>query len=106
MIFNITNSFLFQLGVVTLDPQSHYDLLRTIWFENYSRGQGKIGSSAFEHVFLSEIKNYTTVSGLHNWIWYYFKEGQSGQMHSIDYKGYMHSVLLGNVSSKADIQEI
>lgn len=87
------------IGFVTADPKTHLDLLRTIWFETYSRGQGKVGSSAFEHVFLNEIKNHTQVSGLHNWVWYYFKESQTGQTHSIDYKGYMNSVLLGNVST-------
>lgn len=86
------------LGIVTPDPKSHLDLLRIMWFNNYSRGRGKIGSSGFEHVFLSEIKNHTQVSGLHNWVWYYYKEGQAGTTHSIDYKGYMNSVLLGNVS--------
>lgn len=88
----------FTLGIVTADQMAQFDLLRTIWFENYSRSMGKIGSSAFEHVFLNEIKNHSTVSGLHNWVWYYLKEGQSGEQHSIDYKGYMNSVLLGNVS--------
>lgn len=90
--------FLQSKGFVTADPKSHFDLLRTIWFENYSRGHGKVGSSAFEHVFLNEIKNHTQVSGLHHWVWFYLKESQPGQTHSIDYKGYMNSVLLGNVS--------
>ena len=84
-------------GIVTADPRTHFNMLRTIWFENYSRGMGKIGSSAFEHVFLGEIKNHTQVSGLHNWVYYYMKEGQFGHSHPINYMGYMNSVVLGNV---------
>lgn len=60
---------------------------------------GKVGSSAFEHVFLGETKNHSMVSGLHNWIWFYYKEGQSGQSHPINYMGYMNNVMLGNVCS-------
>lgn len=82
---------------MTADPKTHFNMLRTIWFENYSRGMGKIGSSAFEHVFLGEIKNHTQVSGLHNWVYFYMKESQSGQSHPINYMGYMNSVALGNV---------
>lgn len=89
----------FLLGVVTADPKTHFDLLKIIWFNLYSRGQGKIGSSAFEHVFMNEIKNMS-VTGLHNWIWFYHREGESGKMHVIDYKGYMKSILLGNVRIK------
>lgn len=46
---------------------------------------------------MNEIKNHT-VTGLHNWIWYYYNEGNMDKMHDIDYKGYMKSVLLGDVS--------
>lgn len=63
----------------------------------YSRAPGKIGSSGFEHVFMNEIKN-NSIGGLHNWVWFYHKEGQTGTMHDIDYKGYMKSELLGDVS--------
>lgn len=76
--------------------------MKTIWFTLYSRGQGKVGSSAFEHVFLGEIKNHTAVSGLHNWVYYYFKEGQTGTEHAIDYRGYLNSLLLGDVSGIQD----
>jgi len=58
----------------------------------YSRGQGKIGSSAFEHIFLTEIKN-GTISGLHNWV-YFHEEEKAGRA---DYKGYIKKVELGNV---------
>lgn len=66
--------------------------MKTIWFSLYSRGKGKIGSSAFEHVFLTELRN-GTVSGFHNWIYYYFEE-KAGHA---DYQGYLKKVDLGTV---------
>lgn len=53
---------------------------------------GKIGSSGFEHVFLSEVKN-GTVMGLHNWI-YLSEVEKSGDL---DYKGWSKKIDLGNV---------
>lgn len=85
-------------GVVTADPKTHYDLLKTIWFTVYSRISGKVGSSGFEHVFLHEIKN-NTVGGLHNWVYFYYKESGSGAKPSLDYQGYIKSVPLGSVCS-------
>lgn len=61
----------------------------------YSRGGGKIGSCGFEHVFMNEIKN-NEISGLHNWI--YFHKQEQDSHHDVDYKGYMKSLHLGNVS--------
>lgn len=86
-------NFLQQKGVVTPDPQTHRELLRTIWFQLYSRGMGKIGSSGFEHVFVSEVKN-GTVLGLHNWI-YLSEEEKKGDL---NYKGWLKKIDLGNVS--------
>lgn len=85
-------NFLQQKGVVTLDPQTHRELLKTIWFNLYSRGNGKIGSSGFEHVFLSEVKD-ATVIGLHNWV--YFAEAEKAG--DLDYKGWTKKIDLGNV---------
>lgn len=85
-------NFLLQKGIVTADSKSHRDLLKTIWFNLYSRGGGKIGSSGFEHVFLSEVKN-GTVMGLHNWI--YLSEAESSG--DLDYKGWTKKIDLGNV---------
>lgn len=92
-------------GVVTADPRTQFDKLKTIWFNLYSRGQGKIGSSAFEHVFMNEIKN-NSITGLHNWIWFYHRESEKGTLHDINYKGYMKSVELGNVSKTNLIKSI
>lgn len=55
-------TFLRDKGIVTPDPKQQRDVLKQTWFNMYSRGQGKIGSSGFEHIFLSEIKN-NEVSG-------------------------------------------
>jgi poly(U)-specific endoribonuclease len=84
-------NFLQQKGKVTADPQTHRELLKTIWFNLYSRGQGKIGSSGFEHVFLSELKN-STVIGLHNWLYFHEVE-KTGDL---NYKGYSKKIDFGN----------
>lgn len=86
-------TFLQQKGIVTIDSKTHKDLLKTLWFNMYSRGQGKIGSSGFEHVFMSEIRN-GSVMGLHNYI-YFSEEEKEGDA---DYKGYSKKIDLGNVS--------
>lgn len=91
-------SFLQQKGVVDPDPAKQREELKTIWFNMYSRGGGKIGSSGFEHVFVSEIKN-GTLSGLHNWL-YYYDEEKAGR---IDYKGYLKKLSLGTVSQIRNI---
>lgn len=80
--------------VVNADPKTHKDLLKTIWFTMYSRGQGKIGSSGFEHVFLAENKN-NTIIGLHNWIYMYEMEKEG----RVDYKGWIRKVDLGTKGS-------
>ena len=80
------------LGLISPDPKTHRDLVKTIWFTMYSRGQGRIGSSAFEHVFVTELKNGSVI-GLHNWV-YYNEAEKNGH---IDYKGYIKKVDLGTV---------
>lgn len=82
--------FLQQKGLVTPDPKTHRDLVKELWFTQYSRGMGKIGSSGFEHVFVHEVKNGTII-GFHNWV-YVTEEEQAGRF---DYKGYMKEQDLG-----------
>lgn len=87
--------FLADKGKIRKDYYEYKDTLRKIWFNLFSRGQGKIGSSGFEHVFMAELKNGQTgveVVGLHNWI-YYSKEEASGK---VDYNGYLKKVDLGD----------
>lgn len=85
--------FLQQKGLVTPDPKTHRDLVKELWFTQYSRGMGKIGSSGFEHVFVHEVKNGTII-GFHNWV-YVNEEEQAGRF---DYKGYMKEQDIGTVS--------
>lgn len=91
--------FLQKKGVVTADPKTHHDLLKTIWFALYSRGNGKIGSSGFEHVFLNEISNGTMI-GLHNWVYLYEQE-KAGVL---DYQGYIKKMDLGNKGEIAKVR--
>ena len=95
--------FLADKGKIRKDYYEYKDTLRKIWFNLFSRGQGKIGSSGFEHVFMAELKNTPTgteVVGLHNWI-YYSKEESSGR---IDYNGYLKKVDLGDKASIVEIR--
>lgn len=87
--------YLFIKGKVRGDRVSQMNLLREVWFTIYSRGGGKMGSCGFEHVFMNEIKN-NEISGLHNWI--YFNEQENGNPRNLDYKGYLKTLNLGNVS--------
>ncbi|XP_011161725.1 poly(U)-specific endoribonuclease homolog [Solenopsis invicta] len=90
--------FLADKGFVRQDYYEYKDLLRRLWFHLFSRGQGKIGSTGFEHVFMAETKQVdsgTEVLGLHNWI-YFNKEEE--KMH-IDYLGYIKKIDLGNKGS-------
>ncbi|XP_055642561.1 endoribonuclease CG2145 [Toxorhynchites rutilus septentrionalis] len=91
--------FLQKKGVVTADPKTHHELLKTIWFQLYSRGNGKIGSSGFEHVFLNEISNGTMI-GLHNWVYLYEQE-KAGRL---DYQGYLKKMDLSNKGEIAKVR--
>lgn len=82
--------------MVDWDRNSHFNLLKKIWFDMYPRTRGNVGSSGFEHVFLNEIK-YGKPIGLHNWIYFHYKENITGTVHDLDYNGYTKSLLLGDV---------
>ncbi|XP_043274433.1 poly(U)-specific endoribonuclease homolog [Venturia canescens] len=85
--------FLADKGVVRKEYYEYKDTLRRLWFNLYSRGgDGKIGSSGFEHVFLTELKLGTEVSGLHNWIYFNAEEVAK----RADYLGYIAKEDLGN----------
>lgn len=77
-------NYLKEKGHVTPDPRQQRDFLKQLWFGLYSRSRGKISSSGFEHVFVSELKN-GDVSGLHNWI-YFSKEEAANR---VNYLGYL-----------------
>ncbi|KAJ0182471.1 hypothetical protein K1T71_001840 [Dendrolimus kikuchii] len=84
-------NFLKDKGYVTPDPRQQRDFLKQLWFGLYSRGKGKISSSGFEHVFVSELKN-GEVSGLHNWI--YFSKEEA--VNRVNYLGYLKYVQLND----------
>nr|XP_026487843.1 poly(U)-specific endoribonuclease homolog [Vanessa tameamea] len=88
-VFRHLLNFLKDKGYVTPDPKQQRDFIKQMWFGLYSRGKGKISSSGFEHIFVSELKN-NEVSGLHNWI-YFSKEELANR---INYFGYLKYVEL------------
>lgn len=57
-------------GVVSDDYEEFKRMLVNLWFELYGRGGTRGSSSAFEHVFVGEIKQRgeEEVSGFHNWL--------------------------------------
>ncbi|XP_044579546.1 poly(U)-specific endoribonuclease homolog isoform X2 [Cotesia glomerata] len=84
--------FLADKGFLKQDYYEYKDTLRRLWFNLYSRGEGKIGSSGFEHVFLTELKLGTEISGLHNWIYFNAEEAKN----KINYLGYIKKLDLGD----------
>uniref|UniRef100_A0A8R1XUS2 Poly(U)-specific endoribonuclease n=1 Tax=Onchocerca volvulus TaxID=6282 RepID=A0A8R1XUS2_ONCVO len=59
--------------------------IKQLWFVEYSRKQGLIDSSGFEHVFMGEYKN-GEVSGMHSWLRFYLLERNESQ--EFDYRGF------------------
>ncbi|KAL8196208.1 hypothetical protein R6Q57_025208 [Mikania cordata] len=74
-------------GIVSEDFQEFKRLLTSLWFDLYGRGGTSGSSSAFEHVFVGEIKNRgeQSVSGFHNWLQFYMEEAKG----KVDYQGYI-----------------
>lgn len=64
--------YLVQKGAVPQDYEDFKRMLTSLWFDLYGRGGNSSCSSAFEHVFVGEIKGRgqgeSEVSGFHNWI--------------------------------------
>ncbi|EFO19006.1 hypothetical protein LOAG_09491 [Loa loa] len=59
--------------------------IKQLWFEGYSRKQGFIDSSGFEHVFMGEHKN-DEVIGMHSWLRFYLLERNDSEQ--FNYHGY------------------
>ncbi|KAK7794916.1 hypothetical protein R5R35_005891 [Gryllus longicercus] len=97
-VMNHTLNFLATHGLVRRNTNALKSLLRELWFTMYSRGGGKMGSSAFEHVFLAELKR-GEISGMHNWIFFSFEEARN----TADYMGYIRKLELGNKGAIAKI---
>ncbi|XP_024996294.1 poly(U)-specific endoribonuclease-B-like [Cynara cardunculus var. scolymus] len=75
-------------GIVSEDPQEFKRMLTSLWFDLYGRGGTSSCSSAFEHVFVGEIKSRgdQSVSGFHNWLQFYMEEAKG----NVDYQGYIY----------------
>ncbi|XP_046612541.1 endoribonuclease CG2145-like isoform X1 [Neodiprion virginianus] len=86
-------------GLVGKGNRTHREILRHVWFQQYPRHQNidVATSSAFEHIFLGELKRGRKLSGLHNWISFNNAE-RSGD---IDYWGYRLKNSLGNTTIPA-----
>ncbi|XP_012220789.1 endoribonuclease CG2145 [Linepithema humile] len=97
-IMSAAMRFLADKGFVRKDYYEYKDTLRKIWFDLFSRGQGKIGSTGFEHVFMAETKQMDTnteILGLHNWIYFNAEESRN----HANYLGYIKKVDIGNKGS-------
>jgi poly(U)-specific endoribonuclease len=62
--------YLASKGIVSENYQDFKRILTSLWFDLYGRGGTSSCSSAFEHVFVGEIKQRgeQEVSGFHNWL--------------------------------------
>ncbi|XP_043690873.1 poly(U)-specific endoribonuclease-B-like [Telopea speciosissima] len=81
------HKYLSSKGIVSEDYHDFKSMLTDLWFELYGRGGTSGSSSAFEHVFVGEIKKQGEheVSGFHNWIQFYLEEAKG----RVDYQGYI-----------------
>lgn len=79
--------YLLSKGIVSEGYENFKRMMTDLWFELYGRGGTSSCSSAFEHVFVGEIKQRGEyeVSGFHNWIQFYLEEAKG----RVDYQGYI-----------------
>lgn len=87
------HKFLASKGITSGSSQDFKRLLTSLWFDLYSRCGTSGSSSAFEHVFVGEIKQTSEVSGFHNWLQFYLEE-EKGR---IDYQGYIYPRRRGEI---------
>ncbi|CAH9091932.1 unnamed protein product, partial [Cuscuta epithymum] len=81
------HNYLSAKSVVSESHQEFKRMLKSLWFDLYARGGTSGSSSAFEHVFVGEIKERGEgeVSGFHNWLQFYLEELKG----NVDYQGYI-----------------
>ncbi|KAF6138428.1 hypothetical protein GIB67_028000 [Kingdonia uniflora] len=81
------HKYLTQKGVISSNIEDFKRMMTSLWFDLYGRGGTSSCSSAFEHVFVGEIKQRgeTEVSGFHNWLQFYLEEAKG----TVDYQGYI-----------------
>ena len=62
--------YLSSKGIVSGSFQDYKRMLTSLWFDLYGRGGTSGSSSAFEHVFVGEVKQRgeQEISGFHNWL--------------------------------------
>ncbi|GER35435.1 poly(U)-specific endoribonuclease [Striga asiatica] len=78
--------YLLAKGIVSGNYQEFKNKMLSLWFDLCGRGGTSSCSSAFEHVFVGEIKRgEQEVSGFHNWIQFYLEEAKG----RVDYQGYI-----------------
>jgi len=81
--------YLVMKEAMSQDYEDFKKVLTSLWFDLCGRGGCSSSSSAFEHVFVGEIKGQkqaeNEVSGFHNWIQFYLEESNG----NVDYKGYI-----------------
>ncbi|KAK2995309.1 hypothetical protein RJ640_023823 [Escallonia rubra] len=81
------HKYLSSKGIVSDNNEDFKSMITRLWFDNYGRGGTANSSSAFEHVFVGEIKHREEqeVSGFHNWVQFYLEEAKG----RVDYQGYI-----------------
>ncbi|CAN0908333.1 Poly(U)-specific endoribonuclease-A, partial [Linum grandiflorum] len=81
------HKYLAAKGIVSGDRQDFKRCMSSLWFDLYNRGGTYGSSSAFEHVFVGEIKQRgeQEVSGFHNWLQFYLEEAKG----NVNYQGYI-----------------
>ncbi|XP_057511905.1 uncharacterized protein LOC130794033 [Actinidia eriantha] len=81
------HKYLSSKGIVLGNYQDFKRMMTSLWFDLYGRGGTSSCSSAFEHVFVGEIKDRgeQEVSGFHNWLQFYLEEAKG----RVDYQGYI-----------------
>lgn len=62
------HKYLASKGIASGSYQDFKRIMSSLWFDLYGRGGTSGSSSAFEHVFVGEIKLNSEVSGFHNWL--------------------------------------
>lgn len=86
-----TKKFLQSNNLIPKNENAFKKMLADLWFTPYSRGKKKVGSSAFEHIFLAELKNNELV-GLHNWLYFSHEENRG----NLNYLGWLKKLFFPN----------
>ncbi|OVA06864.1 Endoribonuclease XendoU [Macleaya cordata] len=81
------HKYLTSKGIVSENCEDFKRMMTDLWFGLYGRGGASSTSSAFEHVFVGEIKTRgeDEVSGFHNWLQFYLEEAKG----RVNYQGYI-----------------